>query len=115
MGDLRLGVRVPNVVRCSHGVGHRQVRSAHMEEKVIPGTRVRMSGDLKRLFLGNCDHKSAKEAEDCIKCSYGHVIEFGDCVGVVIGDAVRGFPEVDVRWEPSGLKYAYDPKHLVRA
>lgn len=44
-----------------------------------------------------------------------HVTEFGDCTGLVedpIWPNGEG-PEVNVRWEPSGLVYGYDPKiHL---
>lgn len=77
------------------------------------GTRVRMSERLKRAFR---DSGSGR-----------HVAEFGDCEGVVIGpldynncspgdpgyDAARVGPEVDVRWQPSGLRYGYHPDELV--
>lgn len=66
-----------------------------------PGTKVKMSEDLKiRLRLNDCDD---------------HVDEFGDCVGLVEGPTDYGTskgPELDVRWQPSNLRYAYDPKHL---
>ena len=49
--------------------------------------------------------------------SEAHVREFGGCVGVVIGlsDYGNGHlgPEVDVRWLPSLLRYAYHPDDLV--
>jgi hypothetical protein len=46
-----------------------------------------------------------------------HVAEFGLCRGQVIGPTftdpvVDQAPEVDVRWQPSGLRYAYAPEHL---
>jgi len=55
-----------------------------------------------------------------------HVREFGRCVGIVQGptdynrdgeprDPAKVGPEVDVRWQPSNLRYAYDPKDLERA
>lgn len=48
--------------------------------------------------------------------STAHIREFEKCVGVVLGqtDWGRGVvgPEVDVRWQPSGLKYTYDPSDL---
>jgi len=58
--------------------------------------------------------------------SLGHLREFGNCVGVVLGptdynnvpktdptyDKAKVGPEVDVRWEPSNLRYAYDPALL---
>lgn len=63
----------------------------------------------------------------CTNCSTAHVEEFGDCVGVVQGptdfnnvprtdpawDPEKVGPEVDVRWQPSNLRYAYDPDDLV--
>ena len=61
-----------------------------------------MSDDLKAGLMTNGSHE--------------HVEEFGDCEGIV-GDPcypnVEG-PEVDVRWEPSKLRYGYDPKQLVK-
>ena len=66
-----------------------------------PGTKVRMTEELKRVFrLNNCA---------------AHVEEFGDCVGIVEGPVDYGTtsgPELDVRWQPSNLRYAYDPKYL---
>lgn len=44
-----------------------------------------------------------------------HIREFGRCVGVVIGLVDYGTqqgPEIDVRWQPSGLRYAYDSNNL---
>ena len=44
-----------------------------------------------------------------------HVEEFGDCVGVVEGPvdcATSQGPEVDVRWQPSNLRYGYHPDSL---
>jgi hypothetical protein len=68
------------------------------------GTHVRMSARLKRALRDN-------------GCG-DHVDEFGDCVGIVEGPVDFGTqqgPEVDVRWQPSGLRYAYHPSQLVRA
>lgn len=67
------------------------------------GTQVRMSDELKRKFILN-------------GCG-DHVDEFGECTGNVeglvdYGNRVKG-PEVDVRWQPSNLRYAYDPSDLV--
>ena len=66
------------------------------------GDIVKMSDTLKQGLKGNgCEE---------------HVIEFGDCIGVVED---RCYPndkeatEVNVRWQPSGLRYAYFPKELV--
>jgi hypothetical protein len=55
--------------------------------------------------------------------SVGHIIEFGNCVGIVQGfidyhndgdmlDHGKIGPEVDVRWQPSNLRYAYMPEEL---
>lgn len=66
------------------------------------GSRIRMSEEFKLALRNN-------------NCSE-HVEEFGDCLGVVIGLTDYGThqgPEVDVRWQPSGLRYAYHPKFLV--
>lgn len=55
-----------------------------------------------------------------------HVTEFGDCIGIVEGltdynnckpgepgyDIRKVGPEVDVRWQPSGLRYSYRPDLL---
>lgn len=67
-----------------------------------PGTRVRMSEHLKAQFIKN----------DCQE----HVDEFGHCEGIVQGPVDWGSckgPEVDVRWQPSNLRYAYHPDELV--
>lgn len=67
-----------------------------------PGTKVRMSEGLKALLRASGSHE--------------HVEEFGDCTGIVIGPMfpdVPEAPEVDVRWQPSNLRYGYDPKNLV--
>ncbi len=66
------------------------------------GDIVRMSGRLKRAFRANL--------------SGDHVLEFGESVGIVEGlTAYDGFdgPELEVRWQPSGLRYAYDSSGLV--
>lgn len=68
------------------------------------GIRVRMSEQLKRDLRAN-------------GCG-DHVNEFGDCVGTVEGPVDFGTqqgPEVDVRWQPSNLRYGYHPRQLVRA
>lgn len=60
------------------------------------GTKVKMSDTCKRSLIANgCEE---------------HVKEFGDCEGVVIGPTFPGniqFPDVDVRWFPSMLRYSY--------
>lgn len=58
--------------------------------------------------------------------SRAHIKEFGRCVGIVQGptdynnvqpghpdyDESKVGPELDVRWLPSGLRYAYPPDAL---
>lgn len=67
-----------------------------------PGTLVKMTQRLRENLRRN----------DCSE----HVDEFGSCVGIVQGLASWGDgssgPEVDVRWQPSNLRYAYDPDLL---
>jgi len=44
-----------------------------------------------------------------------HIEEFGDCVGIVQGPMFlppSTAPEVDVRWQPSNLRYGYHPDEL---
>lgn len=90
-----------------------------------PGTRVRMSKALKLEMRGKCagpgrhvghgpSWVSDPEMPDdgCAACSWQHVEEFGDCVGVVEGPTHPGCPEVDVRWKPSNLCYGYLPSKL---
>lgn len=65
------------------------------------GTWVRMTQDLKDGMRANGSHE--------------HVDEFGDCIGMVIGPMFpdcEDAPEVDVRWQPSNLRYGYHPDHL---
>jgi hypothetical protein len=61
-----------------------------------------MSEELKQAMIGN----------GCAE----HIEEFGDCIGVVDGLLDYGTfqgPEVDVRWQPSNLRYGYNPDDLV--
>ena len=66
-----------------------------------PGTKVRMNQEIKDSLIKN-------------GCR-AHVEEFGDCVGIVedlvdYGD--HQGPEVNVRWQPSKLRYSYHPDGL---
>ena len=68
---------------------------------IAPNTKVKMSEDLKKDLLSN----------GC----YEHVVEFGDCIGIVQGTA-DGFNDphlLDIRWQPSNLRYAYFDYHLI--
>lgn len=66
------------------------------------GDRVKISKELKRIFRSNG--------------SAEHVREFGGCLGIVDGPTDYGGgvygPELDIRWQPSGLRYAYAPEYL---
>ena len=87
-----------------------------------------MSEELKRRMGGKCrelgEHQGPSDpdnSEDCWACSWAHVEEFGDCEGIVEEFVVWNpgspdehiGPEVDVRWQPSNLRYAYLPSMLV--
>jgi hypothetical protein len=63
------------------------------------GTKVKMSEELKQMFINN----------DC----KDHVDEFGDCIGFVEDKMFEDGDEVNVRWQPSGLRYGNDPQHLI--
>jgi hypothetical protein len=43
-----------------------------------------------------------------------HVAEFGNCIGIVIGPTFKNGEgnEIDVKWQPSNLRYAYLPHEL---
>lgn len=101
--------------------------------KVKKGTKVRMSPALKTALRGKCGeagkHLGPMCEGDCWGCSSAHVEEFGDCVGIVEGlvdfnnckpkdpayDKRKLGPEVDVRWQPSKLRYGYHPDQLIKA
>jgi hypothetical protein len=84
---------------------------------MAPGTRIRMTEAHKVALCGRCVPGRHRDSNGrfvcvwlCIYCSTAHVEEFGACDGVVVG-ACQGHEDepglVDVRWEPSGLRYAY--------
>lgn len=66
------------------------------------GDTVRMTFDFK---------KRAREVGNG-----AHIDEFGDCIGRVAGPVKYGAgaygPELNVRWRPSKLRYAYHPHQL---
>jgi hypothetical protein len=82
------------------------------KEELKSGDVVKMSDEFKKK-MSEPGEFSSKE----------HIDEFGDCEGIVDGPTdwtptgsktkILG-PEVDVRWQPSKLRYAYDPKDLVK-
>lgn len=64
-----------------------------------PGTRVRLTETAKQYFR---EHNSAE-----------HIAEFGDCDGQIVGPTFQDSVSfLDVRWEPSQLKYGYHVDHL---
>lgn len=71
------------------------------EPSIPVGTRVRMSEAYEAALIAN----------GC----FDHAREFHSNVGVVVGQTFPGTkqPEVDVRWEPDFLRYAYHPDNLV--
>ncbi len=65
--------------------------------KIKKGDTVKMSDFCKQSLIAN----DSKE----------HVDEFGECEGIVLGPMFPGtieYPEVDVRWKPSSLRYGYN-------
>lgn len=67
------------------------------ERPIKPGDKVKMSEKFKQVMHDN-------------GCA-DHVEEFGNCIGVVENPMFPGIdaPEFDVRWQPSGLRYGYNP------
>jgi len=108
-----------------------------MPVKPCPGLRVKMSKALKKKILNKCyikalsvvTHRGPFISGECFGCFAAHVIEFGDCIGILHGpvdfnnvkpghpayDINKIGPEWDVRWQPSNLRYAYSPADLERA
>lgn len=64
------------------------------------GDRVKMSNSLKQNLIE-------------MKCE-DHVNEFGDCEGVVEDKVWNDDNTINVRWQPSGLRYMYDPETLIK-
>jgi hypothetical protein len=71
-----------------------------MTVQLNPGTCVRMT-DAYKVALRASGH-------------WGHIAEFGHCIGYVVGPTFPNGegPEVDVRWLPSMLRYGYHPSEL---
>ncbi len=65
------------------------------------GTKVKMKDSFKQQCLKN-------ESRD-------HILEFGECTGIVIGlthPELPGIDDVAIRWQPSNLRYNYSPDDL---
>jgi hypothetical protein len=79
---------------------YRQETLMHPNYSLKAGDQVKMSPTLKANLIAN-------------GCQ-AHLDEFGDCVGIVEGLVFEDdpFAEVNIRWEPSGLRYGYDPLML---
>jgi len=91
-----------------------------------------MSDALKKRLMGECTRENhvgpfAKgHHRMCMGCHIDHIDEFSECVGFVEGpvdfnslrpgepgyDPEKRGAKVDVRWLPSGLRYAYPPELL---
>ncbi len=100
-----------------------------MSNAITSGSVVKMSENLKRKFRGKCgeagEHLGPFDpgggtledpGGDCWGCSTQHVDEFGDCVGIVGESYFPNDPDdkhLEVKWQPSGLRYGYDPADLV--
>jgi hypothetical protein len=92
------------------------------------GDKVRMTKAFKLELQRECATEGCKpDAEGVCErlCSTDHVKEFGECVGVVEGPldynnkgepyvVEKVGPELNVRWQPSGLRYGYHPDQLER-
>ncbi len=98
------------------------------------GLRVRMSESLKEKLGGPCrkagshtgPFDSDEEDKKCYSCSWEHVQEFENSVGVVRGPSdynnvkpgdpaynpEKVGPEFDVYWEPHNLRYGYKLEDL---
>ncbi len=81
-------------------------------QKLKPGTKVRMSEGLRQRMYGECSpgcHTGPFVNGDCWGCSGAHVDEFKDCIGLVEGPVFKDHPELElnVRWQPSRLRYGY--------
>lgn len=86
------------------------------------GNRVRMSQKLKDKLKKDCldgNHRGPmpiRGGSDCDNCSTQHVEEFGDCIGIVqehVNFRELDWPEVNVLWLPSNLRYCYLPEDLI--
>lgn len=64
------------------------------------GTKVRMSEKFKKKMIATGSGE--------------HIAEFGEEVGIVVKkpDNVKDWPEVQVEWGDTGLRYLYDPEEL---
>jgi hypothetical protein len=70
-------------------------------KSINKGDKVKMTEKLKISLMSN-------GCED-------HVIEFGNCIGIVEDRCypnINEATEVNVRWQPSGLRYGYFPDEL---
>lgn len=93
--------KIKDISKTLEKIDYEKVAKALGATIITKGTKVRMSQSIKRTLIKN----------GCKK----HVDEFGECIGVVEGQVNFGTqkgPEVDVRWAPSHLRYAYHPREL---
>ena len=78
-----------------------------------PGDRVRLTRAARtRMFWQRIQYGNGSQGGYAQR---KHVQEFRRCVGIVQGLTDFGTqqgPEYDVRWQPSNLRYCYDPADL---
>jgi len=96
------------------------LRACIHELLMVPGTKVRMTAAGKTMLQANSD-RVQRYRDDADHETLSNVEEFGDCIGIIAGPTdytgsecqIKQLgPEVDVRWQPSNLRYAYLPEHL---
>ena len=86
-----------------------------MKSKI--GDRVKMSEEFKIPFTRKPNDKVTSDwlIEEVRSGHEEHVKEFCHCEGIVVEYPYgEEFDEVDVKWEPSGLIYAYLPRDLIK-
>lgn len=80
-----------------------------------PGALVRMTENYRSKLWNHGSLADGTPNDELLEGNRDHVREFGSCIGVVQGLTkyvnTQG-PEVDVRWRPSMLRYAYHPDNL---
>ncbi len=105
-----------------------RLRRTKRKKTMKTGTRVRMTEEFKRNARGQCQGPGKHVGhgpswvpdpempdDGCAACSWGHIDEFGECEGLVEDLMFPDDPTsefVNVRWQPSGLRYGYHPNSL---
>lgn len=92
-------------------------RERHRVQMSSPLSRWRLQEMIVRLINTGSRVRMSRSLRTAMRWSGSrrHVREFGRCVGVVldlVDYGTQNGPEVNVRWEPSGLRYGYNPNDL---